>query len=209
MTFGVLNDRIGLWDDQWRDRPGVKFGGCYLWQTNYVSPEPRTVPCWRHTPLWKSLSQKLLLRVMMSHGEKCECISCNFLIPHALASSAGKVLEPLWWCQGLCATKPHLQPFHCSNSLSVMPFLHIVIPLCKQVCNFFFATTLQYPWRERDGRYLLQLPSQEESCTLVCSLGVVGLHSLQWLSGWLSTWSLSCLRNNNACIDTSSVCIHQ
>ena len=32
---------------------------------NKLSPESRTVPCWRHTPLWKSFSQELLLCVAM------------------------------------------------------------------------------------------------------------------------------------------------
>ena len=92
----ILNDGNGL-----RDAPSM-WGhlklhavGWLLPLANKLSPEPRIVTCWRHTPLWKSLRQELLLPVMISHGQKGECISFNLLNPHALVSSAFGFLEPL------------------------------------------------------------------------------------------------------------------
>ena len=105
--------------DQVRGKHKLHAVGWLLPLANKLSPEPRTVPCWRHTPLWKSWSQELLLCVHDFPRSKCECISFNLLIPHALASSAGGLSEPLMWHQncgpkveGHCTwciiSKPHL-----------------------------------------------------------------------------------------------------
>ena len=45
----------------------------------------------------------------------------------------------------------------------------------------------------------------KDSCTLVCSVGMLWLRSLQWLLGLLSTWGLYWLKNDNACSNCVSI----
>ena len=67
--------------------------------------------------------------------------------------------------------KPHLQPFHWSNALCCVlriapphwpyPSIAYTLRACITLLCKFFATTLEYPWRVRDCRHLLQPLNRE------------------------------------------------
>ena len=112
--------------------------------------------------------------------------------------------------QWLCATSGPVQTT--SSALSFLtPFLHVMLctlyylSVSKFVSSLplHFSTLEEY---EMAGTCCSHSAKSncKDSCTLVCSVGMLWLHSLQWLLGLLSTWSLYRLKSNNACSDSVS-----
>ena len=117
MTGMVYEMTNGVVDQVWGQHK-LHAVGWLLPLANMLSPEPRTAPCWRHTPLWKFLSQELLLRVMISHkpNVNASALICWFFML-LLHQQVG--LKPLGQCHNCSAkvkghstwciiSKPHL-----------------------------------------------------------------------------------------------------
>ena len=114
-----LVDDLFQWNPQWQERSlkCITNGGVdQVWDqyklhavgwllplADKLSLEPRTVPCWRHTPLWKFFSRELLLHVMISYklNVNVTALICWFLML-LLHQQVG--LKPLGRCQN-CSAK--------------------------------------------------------------------------------------------------------